>query len=617
MAEYIPAWHCTDLALDGTFAINTGLLLWQSDHWKITADIVPAAGNADLATAFACQDESGSPWHGMNFRINGANSLNMQFQCNPNMGKKNYTGGNYHVVVEKDGNTLTYTAPNGDVFTANISAITYTGPLTIGDTWKNGDFRGRKFKGTLTMEVMVYDAAYLTDVLGVSVNSMLRRRQVSYIDWSKYIIDRRNNAPFVAHLYKKGLCESKYGITQAECEAVTGMSQLFNAFDAKNIPNLDDLRYFVNVKDRDNVNYPISYMPERVVTYPPGYNFSGAQFGGSNGHQCEIARVTFINARISSANASYSYNGYNTNAVRFKLLRLFGNTTLVGYTNANGGNSFKFNILDRVQIGGYIVEGDNGWWPFMDVGIQVNNRAAFTDMQYTDKSLPVKDYVMELIDESGNVVSENDYYKMENGSIWSKDGSILYWYNRTATEVVIPQTCTKIAAGAIGQMPNITRLVIPEWVTDVFYGATSSSGGNFLNMPNLVEFRMDGGRTTDRYYDGAYLFYRGVPNLRVASMTKLSFNSTSFNFARLTNLKVLTIHTAVKTLNNNISGMTNLQKLHLTNTSVVTTWNANLANITCDIYVPDALLESYKTATGWVDIADRIKPESEFNETYS
>ena len=67
-------------------------------------------------------------------------------------------------------------------------------------------------------------------------------------------------------------------------------------------------------------------------------------------------------------------------------------------------------------------------------------------------------------------------------------------------------------------------------------------------------------------------------------------------------------------LNNNISGMTSLQKLHITNPSVVTTWNASLADITCDIYVPDALLESYKAATGWVDIADRIKPESEFSQ---
>lgn len=614
---YRPAWKCTDLVLDGTSAINTGLLLWHIDNWKITATVIPAAGNSNQAVAFGCLDENSSSRHGMDFRVNGAYTKDMQFEMPATLGTKNYTGGEYNISVEKQGTTVTLTAPNGDVLTADVSIYTYDGPMTIGDGWKNGEFLGRKFKGTVSIEVLVYATGYLEDPQCLSLTSIMRRRQASYIDWSKYTIDRRNNAPFVEHLYKNGLCESKNGITQAECEAVSGMSQLFGNFETTNIPNLDDLRYFVNVKNRNNVNYPISYMPERVVTYPPGYNLSGGEFGAINKQQCEIARVTLINARINhTIVASYTYNGYLTNAVRFKLLRLFGNTTLLGYWNQNGNNSFIKNILDRVQIGGRIVEGDAGWWAFMDVGILVNNRAAFTDMQYTDTSLPVKDYVMELIDESSNVVSENDYYKMENGSIWSKDGSVLYWYDRTAAEVVIPQTCTKIAAGAIGQTPNITTIVIPEWVTDVFYGAAGGSRGNFINMPNLVEFRMDGGRTTDRNYDGAYLFYRGVPNLRVASMTKLSANSTYFNFSYLNGLRVLTIHSAVKNLNNNISGMTNLQKLHLTNSSVVTTWNTNLANITCDIYVPDALLESYKAATGWVDIADRIKPESEFNETY-
>ena len=54
---YRPAWHCTDLVLDGTFAINTGLLLWKIDHWKITATVKPAAGNSNQAVAFGCLDE--------------------------------------------------------------------------------------------------------------------------------------------------------------------------------------------------------------------------------------------------------------------------------------------------------------------------------------------------------------------------------------------------------------------------------------------------------------------------------------------------------------------------------------------------------------------------------
>ena len=609
MAKYIPAWRCTDLVLDGTSPINTGIQLWQIDHWKITATVTPAAGNSNQAVAFGCLDESGSSYHGMQFRINGANTLNMQFQCNPNIDKKNYTGGNYHVVVEKDGSTLTYTAPNGDVFTADISAITYTVPLTIGDGWKNGNFLGRKFKGTLTMEVMVYDAAHLTDVLGVSVNSMLRRRQNSHPDWSKFAFSVKDNSPFVTYLYKRGLCESRNGITQAECEAVTEMSQIFPASNSAYLPNLDEFKYFVNIPSK-NVNYPFSqYVKE--VTFPQGYTLGGYTFSSTKDDYIK-ERITLNGGIFNDVLSSSVYidGSHATNGIYVRCFQFFGNVTLKGYNNINGVNSFKYCVIDKVQIGGHITN----WWTFMDVGYTVSNRQ-YWDLPWSSiPELPLKDYTVELIDAQGNVVSENDYYKKINGSIYTKDGGTLCWYDRTATEVVIPQTCTKIATGAIGQMPNITRLVIPEWVTSLF--EEGANAGNFLNMPNLVEFRMDGGRL-DIGYDGKYLFYRGVPNLRVASMTKLSDKWTNFNFAYLTNLKVLTIHAAVKTLNNNISGMTNLQKLRFTNTSVVTTWNTNLANITCDIYVPDTLLDSYKTATGWVDIADRIKPESEFNETYS
>lgn len=607
---YRPAWHCIDFVLDGTSPINTGIQLWQLDHWKITATVTPAAGNSNQAVAFGCLDESGSPYHGMQFRINGANTLNMQFQCNPNIDKKNYTGGNYHVVVEKDEDTLTYTAPNGDVFTADISAITYTGPLTIGDGWKNNAFLGRKFKGTLTMEVMVYDAAYLTDVLCVSVNSMLRRRQASYIDWSKFVFSVRDNSLFVSYLHSKGLCASKNGITQAECEAVTDMSQIFSSSNSAYLPNLDEFKYFVNIPSRGSVSYPFSrYVKE--VTFPQGYTLGGGTFLSTKDDYIK-ERVTLNGGIFNDLLTSFYIDGsHATTGIYVRCFQLFGDVTLEGYNNANGVNSFKYCVMDKVQIGGGHI---TNWWPFMDVGVAISNRVYWDMPNANVPELPLKDYTVELIDAQGVVVSENDYYKKIDGSIYTKDGGTLCWYDRTATEVVIPQTCTKIATGAIGQMPNITRIVIPEWVTSLF--EESWQTGNFINMPNLVEFRMDGGRT-DRNYEGTTWFCRGVPNLRVASMTKLSANRTTFSFRGLSNLRVLTIHSAVRYFDSYISSMTNLQKLHLTNTSVVTTWNDKLADITCDIYVPDALVDSYKATTGWVDIADRIKPESEFNETYT
>ena len=72
---------------------------------------------------------------------------------------------------------------------------------------------------------------------------------------------------------------------------------------------------------------------------------------------------------------------------------------------------------------------------------------------------------------------------------------------------------------------------------------------------------------------------------------------------------------------NAFSSCTNLASIKLTNNQVVTLRGANvfertpIASGTGFIYVPDELVESYKTATNWTVYADQIKGLSELEET--
>lgn len=73
--------------------------------------------------------------------------------------------------------------------------------------------------------------------------------------------------------------------------------------------------------------------------------------------------------------------------------------------------------------------------------------------------------------------------------------------------------------------------------------------------------------------------------------------------------------------NTAFSSCTNLASIKLTSSQIVTLRGANafertpIASGTGFIYVPDELVESYKTATNWTVYADQIKGLSELEET--
>ena len=64
-----------------------------------------------------------------------------------------------------------------------------------------------------------------------------------------YLFTKNDNAEVVAKMYAAGKCASSYGMTKAECQAVTnlgsGSSAMF--YNDTNLKSFDELRYFIGL----------------------------------------------------------------------------------------------------------------------------------------------------------------------------------------------------------------------------------------------------------------------------------------------------------------------------------------------------------------------------------
>jgi hypothetical protein len=92
-----------------------------------------------------------------------------------------------------------------------------------------------------------------------------------------------------------------------------------------------------------------------------------------------------------------------------------------------------------------------------------------------------------------------------------------------------------------------------------------------------------------------------------------------FSLYQCASLSVLEFGGEITSVGNSaMEKCTSLQKVIVRASTPPTLGNTNAFNNTnnCPIYVPDASLEAYKTATNWVSYADRIHPLSEIEDYY-
>ena len=175
-------------------------------------------------------------------------------------------------------------------------------------------------------------------------------------------------------------------------------------------------------------------------------------------------------------------------------------------------------------------------------------------------------------------------------------GSMAFAYCSRLKSVTIPSTVSFISGGAFQSCTFLTDIAIPDGVTTIGSMAFAScSSLKSITIP-------DGVTTID---SSTFKYCSALTDVTIGSGVKTIGNYAFEYCSALTNI---TIPNSVT----KISGDTFYSCSALTAITVLATTpptlgaNAFYNTNNCPIYVPAASLDAYKTATNWVNYADRI-----------
>ena len=158
-----------------------------------------------------------------------------------------------------------------------------------------------------------------------------------------------------------------------------------------------------------------------------------------------------------------------------------------------------------------------------------------------------------------------------------------------ASEVIIPEGITKIRREMFKGDTNLVRCVIPDsLVVTAAYGLNSAAS-MFYDCTNLQEVIIGSGftKTCER-------MFHGCTSLQSITLPSNITEINAWTFSSCNNLTTVI--------------------LERTESIVVNNYN-DIGAPNAIFYVPDALLNTYKTANRWSNIANRIKPMSELPTT--
>lgn len=169
-----------------------------------------------------------------------------------------------------------------------------------------------------------------------------------------------------------------------------------------------------------------------------------------------------------------------------------------------------------------------------------------------------------------------------------------------------PSNLTAIGNYAFHSKTNLGLTELPDEITSIgqysFYGCTNLA----LNkLPSSLESI------------SSYAFFK-CSNLQIKNITENVESISSFAFSECTSLTEITCESNLDSIGNSaFSKCSNLAKFALPNVTKVTTLgttvfsNTPIANDEGYIYVPDTLVDSFKSATNWSRYETQIKAISE------
>ena len=148
-------------------------------------------------------------------------------------------------------------------------------------------------------------------------------------------------------------------------------------------------------------------------------------------------------------------------------------------------------------------------------------------------------------------------------------------------------------SGMFAGMPNITSLDVSSWKNTAKIKAMNNTFSSMLRINNINFGNFDTSSATNM----SYMFYNCPQLIKadISSFTSEKLTNNSYMFNNCAKLTTLIIN------NSSLFKMTNTDMLQGT----------PIASGTGYVYVPDNMVETYKTATNWSAYADQIKGMSE------
>ena len=216
-----------------------------------------------------------------------------------------------------------------------------------------------------------------------------------------------------------------------------------------------------------------------------------------------------------------------------------------------------------------------------------------------------------------NKLIGNDTKLFINSAIQGEN-TIRYSFNNT--------TITKISS-RIFATTNLTAIDLPECTSiesNAFENCTSLTTVNLPKCTSIGDYAFEGctNLTTIDLPKCATITYEAFRNCTSLTTVNIPECTTIKNeaFDDCTSLTTVNLPKCTYIGGYAFEGCTNLTTLILSSnqmanvsdsTDGVTFYNTRIANGTGYIYVPDNLVDSYKTATNWSTYANQIKPLSE------
>ena len=195
----------------------------------------------------------------------------------------------------------------------------------------------------------------------------------------------------------------------------------------------------------------------------------------------------------------------------------------------------------------------------------------------------------------------------------SGHGKLRSLLDGTITGEYIDVGVTCLQLGAFAGCKNLTKIYLPN-CTEILgrYAFEGCESVTTLELPNLT-------RITDATYT-----FQGMSKLQSIDLSKLTevegFAAVFYNCYEVRRIDLRSLG-GVAFGSNAFRYCKKLETLILGGTAMNTLVNTNVLGAAgqnapngLSIYVPDALVEAYKTATNWTAYASKIKPMSELEE---